>query len=233
MKKKILGGVFLFVLLCGMSVYTWLELTRVKPEKLPALKSGDLVFQTINTGQTLAVAAASASAYTHVGIIKMDENGVPLVVEAVGPVREVPLEKWIRQGIFDRVAIKRVSGLTEEQAAKILKAAEKYYGRPYDFFFLFDKEKIYCSELVYYAFKEGAGIEIGKIQEVSELNTDNFAVQKLIKKRWQNYTPCHERGAKTFSACLPLILSQKLVTPTSIANDPRIESVYKNYLFRW
>lgn len=233
MKKKIFFGVFLFLLIGGILTYTWLELTRVTPEKLPALKSGDLVFQTIDTGQTLAVAAASASVYTHVGIIKIDENGAPLVVEAVGPVREVPLEKWITQGIFDRMAVMRLDGLTEEQTAKVLKAAEKYYGRPYDFFFLFDKERIYCSELVYYAFKEGAGINIGKIQEVSELNTDNFAVQKLIKKRWQYYTPCHERGAKTFSACLPLMLSQKLITPTSVANDSRVTTIYKNYLFNW
>jgi hypothetical protein len=233
MKKKIVFGVFLFLLVVGILTYTWLELTRVKPDKLPVLKSGDLVFQTIRTGQTLAVAAASASAYTHVGIIRIDENGAPLVVEAVGPVREVPLEKWVTQGIFDRMTVIRLDGLTEKQAKDILKAAEKYYGRPYDFFFLFDKERIYCSELVYYAFKEGAGIELGKIQEVSELNTDNFAVQKLIKKRWQSYTPCHERKAKTYSACLPLILSQKLVTPTSIANDPRGEVIYKNYLFNW
>jgi len=233
MKKKIFFGVFLFLLFFGILGYTWVEITRVKLEKLPVLKSGDLVFQTIKTGQTLAVAAASRSAYTHVGIVKIDENGAALVVEAVGPVREVPLEKWITQGVFDRIAVMRLNGLTEKQAEKILTAAEKYYGRPYDFFFLFDKENIYCSELVHYAFKEGANIDIGKIQEVSELHINNFAVQKLIKKRWQNYKPCYEKRAKAFSACLPIILSQKLITPTSIANDPRSELVYKNFLFRW
>ncbi|MBL1147430.1 MAG: peptidoglycan peptidase [Proteobacteria bacterium] len=233
MKKKIFLGVVMSLFLLAVMNYLWLETTRAQVEKLPVLKSGDLVFQTINTGQTLAVAAASASAYTHVGIVKIDENGTALVVEAVGPVREVPLEKWLRQGIFDRVAVMRLNGLTEKQAEKILKAAEKYYGRPYDFFFLFDKEKIYCSELVYYAFKEGADIDIGKIQKVSELHIDNFAVRNLIKQRWQKYKPCRQQKAGTFSACLPVILSQELITPTSVANDPRAEMIYKNYMFRW
>ena len=131
-RKFFLGVILLFILLMA-----WLFLTVPYVKNLPELKSGDLVFQTIRSSQTAAIIAASSSLYTHVGILKIDASGNPIVVEAIRPVREIGFDEWIKQGVASRVTIKRMEGLDAERAKKVLKAAEFYYGRPYDFYFYF------------------------------------------------------------------------------------------------
>ena len=226
MKKLLFSGLIVLALIAG--VYTMLRLTEASAKTLPELKNGDLIFQTIHSSQTLAIMAASGSPYTHTGIIKMI-GGKPFVVEAVGPVREIALDKWIEQGIGKRIAVLRKTDLSDEDANKILTQAKTYYGRPYDFFFLLDKEKIYCSELLYYAYLEGAGITLGKKEKLKDLNFNNAAVQKLIEARWQNYPPCKNAGVKDMDSCIPIVLEQDMVTPESIASDAQLEMVFSNY----
>ena len=216
------------IILLPFLVVTWLLLTSANANNLPDLKNGDLVFQTIKSSQTAAIMVASSSPYTHVGIVKIDESGNPLVVEAIGPVREIGLDEWIKQGVAGRITIKRMKSLTEESALKVLDAAKEYYGRPYDFYFYFDKESIYCSELVYYAFKDAMSIELGKIQDIKSLNFDNSVVKDIIEQRWKNYPLCKGRVDK-FEKCYDIILDQKLVTPASVAEDKRFATIYSNY----
>ena len=135
--------------------------------KYPPLKDGDLVFETSSNPQATAILIATASPYTHMGIIKTDRDGV-LVVEAAATVKETPLADWVKRGVLDRVVIYRDPDLTPEQAKAVLAAAEKLYGRPYDIFFSFNNEALYCSELPYLAFK-AAGIDTGKVQKISDL----------------------------------------------------------------
>lgn len=229
MRKKILLSITATIVLIALLVYGYAQITYASVNKIPPLENGDLVFQTIKSPQTLAITLASKSPYSHVGIIKLDKSGNPLVVEAVGPVREISLEKWIEQGIAGRITILRIENLNTSEAQNALTKAKTYYGRPYDFLFLFDKDKIYCSELVYYAFKEGANIDLGKIEKIKNLEISNSATINLIKSRWQNYGPCISAGAKSYETCLPIVMEQKLITPVSIAEDPKLELVYSNY----
>jgi hypothetical protein len=152
-----------------------------------------------------------------------------MVVEGAGPVREIPFSEWLNHGLARRVTIKRMRDLKPEEATRLLNAAQKYYGRPYDILFQFDKEKIYCSELVYYAFREGPHIDIGHEQQIRDLHVDNFAVRGLIKERWQVHPVCKEQGANSYEACYKVIMDQKLITPQSIADDSRLDLVYSNY----
>ena len=228
MRKKLL------LLILGIFVISFLFYGNVKNtyaliNKMPPLKDGDLVFQTIKSSQTLAIILASKSPYTHVGIIKLDSTNTPYVMEAVGPVREIPLKEWIKQGVSEKITVMRFKDLNMDDAQSSLRKAQSYYGRPYDFFFLFDKEKIYCSELVYYAFKEGANIDLGQVQKIKDLNFDTHAVTQLIQSRWHNYPPCISAGVQNYENCLPIIMEQTLITPASIAQDPKLELVYSNY----
>ncbi len=225
---KWLGITATALVVATLAVFGWLAMSRVSSGDLPPLKDGDIVFQSIQSPQTAAIAIATFSPYTHVGIIKM-VDGEPYVVEAVGPVREIPLDQWIEQGIEGRIAVKSLHNLTEQQAADVLQAAREYYGRPYDFYFLFDKAKIYCSELVYYAFQDALRLTLGKVEELKDLSMDNFIVRALVEERWKEYPPC--RGVKDFEKCFSIVLKQKLVSPASIAADPRLETVFSNYAF--
>jgi hypothetical protein len=92
----------------------WLTATQVSAADLPPLKNGDLVFQNTRGNQGLAIMLASRSAYSHMGMIELDGEGRPWVIEAVGPVQTIPLDKWIERGTASRITIKRMTGLKPE-----------------------------------------------------------------------------------------------------------------------
>ncbi|OLP55989.1 hypothetical protein BJF92_02480 [Rhizobium rhizosphaerae] len=66
------------------------------------------------------------------------------------------------------------------------------------------------------------------MQKVGDLHADNVLVTQLIRKRWQSYAPCTEKGLD-FDQCRAAILAQPLITPASIARDARLRPVYSNY----
>jgi Permuted papain-like amidase enzyme, YaeF/YiiX, C92 family len=113
---------FLFVVsLCAALAALWLFATSGGP--YPALRTGDLVFQTSTSSQSGAILIATANPYTHMGIVKND-GGKIVVIEAGGTVKETPIGDWINRGILSRVAIYRDPHLTQEQAARIVTGAK-------------------------------------------------------------------------------------------------------------
>ena len=226
--KKFLRYSLAIIAGTALSVNAWLSTTSASAANLPPLENSDIVFHTSRSSQSTAILFASRSPYTHMGIVELDTTGKAFIEEATGPVKLTPLDDWIKRGLGGRIMIKRLEGLQPQQAKDILSAAHKYDGLPYDIFFLPDKEHIYCSELVRLAFKEGAKIEVGKIQTVRELDVDGFVAQRLIKRRWTKHPFC-QAASETFETCYPKILNQTLVTPASIAQDPQMKTIFSNY----
>ncbi len=229
--RRLFLMLFVLLALAGAGLAVWLPYTKPAARSLPPLQDGDLVFQTIKSHQTTAIMLASHSWFTHVGIIKLRPDKSPLVVEAVGPVRETTLSKWIKQGIGERLEIMRLPDLTPEQAAGALAAAAKDAGKEYDFHFTLDGDKIYCSELAYRAFKDGAGLTLGQLQKTGALDLDNFAVQKLLRERWPDHPLCQTPETNSFEGCVAVIKQQDIITPESVARDPRLQVIYSNYPF--
>ena len=62
----------------------------------PALESGDLVFEASSSAQSAAIQWASASRWSHVGIVDV-EGGKPGVIEALGKVSRTPWDAWSRR----------------------------------------------------------------------------------------------------------------------------------------
>jgi hypothetical protein len=217
--------------LIAVAALLGIGLTLAPAEDLPPLKTGDIVFQKTTTSASDAIMLASGTQYTHVGLVVIGKGGRPRVIEAVGPVREVSLDAWIEKGNGSRVTIKRIKGLEEAQANEAIASARRYLGRPYDHYFYETRDQIYCSELVYAAFKDGPGINVGLEEKVRDLNIDTGAAQKLIAHRWKSHPLCRTKGAKSFKDCYALILDQTLITPASIARDPQMELVYTSFGF--
>lgn len=226
---RLFRSVAIFSALLVAIVYAWLTLTSVSAKELPALKTGDIIFQTSRSSQSSAILLASMSAYSHMGIIEIMPDGVPSVVEAVGPVKSTPLDAWIKRGLGGRVAIKRLPTLSTDQAQSILQAAHHYDGLPYDLFFMSTTDQIYCSELISLAFKNGVSLTLGNSQKAKELYLNNFAAKRLISKRWQKHPMCQTAQTANFESCYAQILEQELVTPDSIFNDPKLELIFSNY----
>ncbi len=221
--NKLLAALMLCVAIAAGGLYT-----ASADDRFPPLKDGDLIFQTSTSNQSGAILLATANPFTHMGIIKHVNSSV-VVIEASDHVRETPLRAWVNRGLFKRVAIYRDADLTPDQIDKIFASAKTLYGKPYDIFFSFNNEAIYCSELPYLSFK-AAGVTIGKIQKLSELHVDNVLAKRLIKRRWQRDTECTSKGYD-FARCYQHLLDQDLITPASIAQDTQFKQIYSNYPF--
>ena len=124
-----------------------------------ALREGDLVFQHTGGEQGRAVQLATGSPWTHVGIL-FKHVGQWMVYEAVGPVQMTPLAEWTSHADDGHWTAKRWTQADEEldteALARLKKAGARSNGLPYDLQFGWSDQHIYCSELVWKMYKEGA-----------------------------------------------------------------------------
>jgi len=172
------------------------------------VRSGDVIFQVSNSSQAPAVALASGSPVTHVGLISV-EGGKVTVIEAVEPVREIPIKQFIDDGGLWGVYRLKEEPTAPAWSSRVIRAARAMKGRHYDGLFQWDDQRIYCSELVWKAYR-AAGIELVKPERVGDLNLSLPPVQALIKRRV---------GDRKIN------LDEKIVTPGSLYESDKLEMV--------
>lgn len=182
------------------------------------VEEGDLVFQKSKSAQSEAIALATHSDYTHMGLV-IFEGGRLVVYEAVQPVKKTPLDEWIGRGVGGKVVVRRLrnakEALTVEGRKELRRVLRSFLGRPYDLQFRWDDDRIYCSELVYKAFERALDIRIGRQQHVSDLALASPTVQKKLR----------ERFGKDLSGFL---LDEIVVTPQAMFEDEKLVTVYRN-----
>jgi uncharacterized protein YycO len=175
-----------------------LEKVKIEVKQLTnnqEIKNGDLIFQTSLSSQSKAIQLATNSKYSHCGIIYSD-NGQFYVFEAVQPVKTTPLDKWIARGENTHFVIKRLKNadqvLTSETLNKMKQEGEKFKGKNYDLTFEWSDDKIYCSELIWKTYQRATGLEIGKLQKLSDFDLTNKAVMEKMKERYGDKIPMDE-----------------------------------------
>ncbi len=175
------------------------------------IKNGDIIFQTSKSSQSIAIQLATNSKYSHMGII-YENDGSFFVYEAVQPVKLTPLREWINRGKNGHYVIKRLKNadqvLTNSTLTKMKKIGEQFKGKPYDIYFEWTDDKIYCSELVWKIYKQATGIEIGQIEELSDFDLKNDIVKTKMKERYGENIPMKEKVISPAS----MFNSDKLVT---------------------
>lgn len=176
--------------------------------KEPALRSGDVVLQTSTSSRSLLIRRASGSPYSHTGVVEVAADGV-WVLEAIQPVSRTPWKAWRQRGAGGKVTVLRAKGLGAGALAKVVAAAKRELGKPYDARYRWDDERLYCSELVAKAFLRGAGLEVGRRERVDALA---LSAAELALARRAGIEP-----------------EQELVTPGSLAEDPGLEQVYSDF----
>jgi len=159
------------------------------------VKNGDLIFQTSLSSQSKAIQLATNSKYSHCGII-YNNNGKFYVFEAVQPVKTTALDEWIARGKNGHFVIKRLKNadqvLTMEALQKMKKEGEKFIGKDYDLTFEWSDDKIYCSELIWKIYQRATGIEIGKLEKLSDFDLTNEVVKKKMEERYGDKIPIDE-----------------------------------------
>jgi uncharacterized protein YycO len=159
------------------------------------IKNGDLIFQTSLSGQSKAIQLATKSKYSHCGLIYKNGSDY-FVFEAVQPVKRTPLDKWIARGQDGKYVIKRLKNadqiLTSAALQKMKQVGDKFNGKNYDLTFEWSDDKIYCSELIWKVYQRATGIEIGKLEKLSDFDLTNEAVKKKMKERYGDKIPTDE-----------------------------------------
>jgi hypothetical protein len=163
--------------------------------QVPSVREGDVVFQTLQTGQGPAIQLATKSRYTHMGIVLL-RDGSPFVFEAVEPVCFTALDKWIKRGDNGHCVIKRLkdadSVLDAQALARIHKLIPDFEGKHYDLTFGWDDSLIYCSELVWKLYDRALGIQVGKLRKMRDFDLSSPIVKEKMKQRYGDHVPLEE-----------------------------------------
>jgi hypothetical protein len=143
----------------------------------------------------------------------MQSNGHWQVVEAIDHVRRTPLVSWFMRGRSGRFTAYRTTSAVPLPAAgkfhdSLSAALTTYMGRPYDFRYAPEDSEIYCSELVFKAYREACGIELGGWEELGQLN-------------WRPFEPL----IRTLEGG-PAPLQRRMITPAAITRSPLLYRVY-------
>ena len=207
--KNILFFIFIFSLAAtGLASDSLVNLDKY-------LHEGDLIFHQSQSEQSAAIAEATGSAWSHVGII-VKKNKVWYVVEARRGVEATLLTNFIERGRSKYFKIFRLKAFTDSSAKGSLhQVLAKYMGMPYDIYFEFSGERIYCSELSYKVMLELTGEEIGVVNLMEDLRLDGPYVKELIQLRLTD---------------LGKVLDPKepIVSPVSQMIDKNLQLVFSN-----
>ena len=141
------------------------------------LRNGDLLFQ-VGADSAMGSAIQDATSrggglpFTHVAIAEVGADGEVRIIEATGSggVCRTELEAFLdRSALIDgqpAVVVGRVAADEEEIAAAVERAAS-FIGQPYDWYYLPDNGRMYCSELVYESFLRADGEHIFAAQPMN------------------------------------------------------------------
>jgi hypothetical protein len=166
----------------------WLGLGQAPYALAFEFQEGDILFEGLETSQSLALVLATGSEYTHCGVVYKGQDGF-YVYEAVAVTSLTPLKEFINRSKIPVIVtrLKDRTALTPEVLAQMKEKGREIQGKPYDFQFLWSDDHIYCSELVYKIYQRGAGLELVPLKRFQDYNLSHPVVQALIEKRFPNF----------------------------------------------
>lgn len=179
-------------------------------------REGDIVFQSLTKTKLLpktelvrAIEGITRSNYSHCGVV-VKRNGEWYVNEALFDVHDAPLFTWVLRGRGAKFAVYRLKDEYTKDIPQFIEALEPFQGKPYDYKFKMDDDFLYCSELVYKAFKQTTGEELGELDKLGELNWQPF--ESTIRK--------YEGG--------PPPLNRDIITPVAVSRASQLTKVFSN-----
>lgn len=223
MKKRVVFlstiiGLFILFTLLGFAnaAYVGNNSKALNQKALETTKDGDIIFQSSQSPQCEAIRIATNSKFSHCGIIYVI-NGKHYVYEAVQPVKLTPLKDWITGGEGQKYVVKRLKNASQVLTAATIKKM-KAYGqqfnkKDYDLYFEWSDSKIYCSELVWKIYKNGANVELCTLAKLKSFNLKDKKVRAVLKERYGNAIP----------------LNEDVVAPSQIADSKLLETVIDTY----
>jgi hypothetical protein len=171
-------------------------------------EEGDVLFQSLSRSSDLirAIEGVTQSDYSHCGVV-IHIDGKWYVNEALGTVNSTQLKEWIKRGRGSKIDIYRLRKEHQNHIPAFIQSLDKYQDLPYDIRYRMDDDFIYCSELVYKAWKDATGEELGKLEKLGDLN-------------WRPY---EETIVKYEGDDPPL--DRWMITPVSLSKATQLEKI--------
>lgn len=188
-------------------------------------QDGDLVFQDADCGSFCEAIGKVTQSYggkrfSHVGLIKIEDTSV-YVLEAVGKgVLKTPISAFLQKSLNEKgkpkVMVGRPVQALQQFIPKAIESAESRLGKTYDEVFDIQNDSYYCSELIYFAFKEASGQELFKLEPMTFCDP---ATKKTFGV-WEEYYK---------SLGQPIPEGQPGLNPGGISRSKLIEIVHSYY----
>lgn len=167
------------------------------------VQDGDIIFHRSQSRQAQAIAAASHSDYTHMGLIFIDD-GKPYVYEAIQPVTKTPLQEWINRGEKKHFKIKRLKDTSQLNTRRLKKEVKRMLGKDYDWLFEWSDARIYCSELVWKSYQKATGLKLGELRRLRDFDLEHKSVKQIMQERYGKNIP----------------LDMEVISPSDIFDSP-------------
>ena len=176
-------------------------------------QAGDVIFQSLPHGPVVwAIEGTTRSPYSHCGIVSK-KGDQWIVYEAYDGVSATPLKTFLFRGRGGGFVVYRLRDKYREHIPQTLKCCEDYLGRPYDIRYRLDDEKIYCSELIYKAYRDATnGQQLGELVKFGNMNWQPY--ETLIKQIEGGEVP----------------VDREMITPVDLAKAPQLEPVLSHNL---
>ena len=190
--KKI---IFISILTFGGLLFAALQTSvfHGKTNSNITFKTGDIIYQSSDQGQSKAVKLATHSKYSHVGLVIVKESEV-FVLEAVQPVQMIPINHWIERSKDKKYCLQRLKDSTDLSKfnTSLDSISNVMIGKNYDLLFEWSDEKLYCSELVWKVYKEVFGIELCDLKQLKDFDLTHPYVKKIMTQRYGKKYPLEQ-----------------------------------------
>ena len=167
-------------------------------------EEGDIIFQSLPRSPLVnAIEGVTESPYSHCGIVSREDDRW-IVYEALDGVEASPLDQFIFRGRSQGFAVYRLKPEYSVHIQPTIEHVQEFLGRPYDIRYRMDDEYIYCSELIFKAYKMATGRSLGKLVRMGDMN-------------WRPFEPTirhFEQG--------PVPLEREMITPKHLAQAEQL-----------
>jgi len=174
-----------------------------------APQEGDILFQSMPRVELVRmIEGITGSHYSHCGVVAREDGRWIVIESTIGKVRKTPLFRWVLRGRGGRFAAYRLREPYRRHIPQFIKELYPFLGRPYDFKYRMDDEHLYCSELVYKAYRNATGEELGVLVRLGDMNWKPF--ESTLRK--------YEHGT--------LPLDRLIIAPSHLSEAEQLEKVY-------
>ncbi len=207
-ERRIWLSVFAFGVVLSLATLIGIYGSSIRAYLEYSPKEGDIVFQSLPRSPLVnAIEGATHSPYSHCGIVAK-RNGHWVVYEAYQGVEATPIREFLFRGRGQGFAVYRFKPDYQRDIPATIENVQTFLGRPYDARYRMDNERIYCSELIYKAYRNSTGRPLGELVRFGDLNWKPF--QAIVKR--------YEGG--------PAPIERRMITPRDLALAPEIELVF-------